>query len=72
GTNVTVKNLKRDTEYHIWVRVKGNDKKADSDWSSTYLTIKTKKTDILGYVEISGADTAGQELTASYKAASYM
>lgn len=71
-TNVTIKNLKRDTIYHIWVQVKGNDEYADSDWSVTNLAVKTKKTAILGYIEIEGADTAGEELTASYKNASYM
>lgn len=71
-TNVTIKNLKRDTIYHIWVQVKENDVFADSDWSATDLSVRTKKTDILGYVEIEGADTAGEELTASYKKANYM
>ncbi len=71
-TNVTIKNLKRDTVYHIWVQVKENNEYADSEWSAADLSVKTKKTDILGYVEIEGADTAGEELTASYKNASYM
>ena len=72
GTNVTIKDLKRDTGYHIWVKVKGNDTHADSDWSDSYQTIKTKKTDILGYVEIEGNDTAGEELKAIYRKANYM
>ncbi|RJV82374.1 hypothetical protein DWW36_20025, partial [Erysipelotrichaceae bacterium AF15-26LB] len=72
GTNVTIKDLKRDTEYHIWVKVKGNDTYLDSDWSAAYLTAKTKKTDILGYVEIKGMNAAGQEITAVYNKANYI
>ncbi|WP_147324033.1 hypothetical protein [[Clostridium] innocuum] len=72
GTNITIKGLSRYTDYNIWVKVKGNDMYSDSDWSSSYITVSTKKTDILGYVEISGSDTAGQEMEAVYNKASYM
>ncbi|EFP59602.1 hypothetical protein HMPREF0983_04172, partial [Erysipelotrichaceae bacterium 3_1_53] len=72
GTNVTIKDLDRNTNYHIWVQVKAKAGFADSDWSAAYLTVKTKKTDILGYVEIEGSDTAGQELKAVYRNANYM
>ena len=72
GTNVTIKGLERNTEYHIWVKVKGNENFADSDWSEAYLTVETKKTSILGYVEIDGTNTAGQKLSAVYNKANYM
>lgn len=72
GTNVTIKGLERNTAYHIWVKVKGNEAFADSDWSENYLTVQTKKTDILGYVEINGTDTAGQKLSAVYNKANYL
>ncbi|MCQ5280336.1 ZmpA/ZmpB/ZmpC family metallo-endopeptidase-related protein, partial [Clostridium sp. DFI.1.208] len=72
GTNVTIKGLERNTEYHIWVKVKGNENFADSDWSDAYLTVETKKTSILGYVEIDGTNTAGQKLSAVYNKANYM
>ncbi|RGC08980.1 hypothetical protein DXA38_21555 [[Clostridium] innocuum] len=72
GTNVTIKGLERNKVYHIWVQTKGNDTRSDSEWSDTCLSVRTKKTGILGYVEIKGTNTAGQEMEAVYNKANYM
>ena len=69
---MTIKGLKRNTPYHIWVRVRGDNGLKDSDWSDKKLTVSTTKTSLLGYVELTGSDTVGQPMQAVYHSASYM
>lgn len=72
GTNVTINGLDRNKYYYIWVSQVGDQVKDASDYTSTYLTIKTEKTDLHGYVSIEKTPVVKEELTATYVKASYM
>ncbi|WP_416327496.1 ZmpA/ZmpB/ZmpC family metallo-endopeptidase-related protein [[Eubacterium] hominis] len=72
GTNVTITGLDRNKDYYIWVSQVGDQVKDASDYTSTYLKIKTEKTDLHGYVSIEKTPVVAEELTATYVKASYM
>lgn len=72
GTNVTINGLDRNKDYYIWVSQIGDQVKDASDYTLTYLTIKTEKTDLHGYVSIEKTPVVAEELTATYVNANYM
>lgn len=72
GTSVTVSGLDRNTMYHIWVSRVGDGIKDDSEYTSSYLSVSTKKTDLLGYVTIEDVPIVDEPLTANYKKANYI
>lgn len=71
-TDVTITKLDRNKDYYIRVRRAGDNVKDASDYSTAVLNMKTEKTDLHGYVSISGTPVVNVELKAEYHQAYYM